>query len=155
MGGPIDRARVGETPVMSADLARRCDAIEESYEVMLAFAARGVSGEGEGESAVPIREYLRRFDAALTGLGECAAGLVDDLNLEPAAPYAAFTDLLERDARAAQAAIRLVLAQPSLSSQLVDNLNASLHVRTVLTDLFLIDEVLKTHATSAKPASVD
>lgn len=139
----------------SADLARRCDAIEESYEFMLGFAARGVSGEGEGESVIQIRDYLRRFDAALTGLGESVAGFVEDLHLEPAAHYVAFIDLLDRDARAAQAAIRLILAQPSLSSQLVDNLNASIHVRTVLTDLFLIDEVLKAHPRSAKPANAD
>ena len=42
-----------------------------------------------------------------------------------------------------RAAIQLVLAQPSISSQLVDNLNASIHLRALLTDLFLIDEVLK------------
>ena len=40
--------------------------------------------------------------------------------------------------------MRLVLAQPAISSQLVDNLNASIHLRALLTDLFLIDEVLKT-----------
>ena len=39
----------------------------------------------------------------------------------------------------------MVLAQPSISSQLVDNLNASIHLRALLTDLFLIDEVLKAH----------
>jgi hypothetical protein len=36
-----------------------------------------------------------------------------------------------------------VLAQPAISSQLVDNLNASIHVRALLTDLFLLDEALK------------
>ncbi len=39
--------------------------------------------------------------------------------------------------------MRLVLAQPAISSALIDNLNASLHLRTLLTDLFLIDEILK------------
>ncbi len=39
--------------------------------------------------------------------------------------------------------LQLVLAQPSISSQLIDNLNASIHLRAVLTDLFLLDEVLK------------
>ena len=38
-----------------------------------------------------------------------------------------------------------MLAQPSISSQLVDNLNASIHLRALLTDLFLIDEVFKAH----------
>ncbi len=52
--------------------------------------------------------------------------------------------VLDRDARDAQAAVQLVLAQPVISSQLVDNLNASIHLRALLTDLFLIDEALKT-----------
>ena len=41
------------------------------------------------------------------------------------------------------AAIDLVLAQRAISSQIVDNLNASIHLRALLTDLFLIDEILK------------
>ena len=48
-----------------------------------------------------------------------------------------------RLARDAQAALQLVLAQPAISSQLVDNLNASIHLRALLTDLFLIDEIFK------------
>ena len=51
--------------------------------------------------------------------------------------------MLDRDAGAALAAVRLVQAQPSISSQLVDNLNASIHLRALLTDLFLLDEILK------------
>jgi len=53
--------------------------------------------------------------------------------------------VLERDALDSRAAVQLVLAQPAISSQLIDNLNASIHLRALLTDLFLIDEVLKTH----------
>jgi len=37
---------------------------------------------------------------------------------------------------------RSVEAQASISSQLVDNLNAGIHLRAVLTDLFLVDELL-------------
>jgi hypothetical protein len=37
----------------------------------------------------------------------------------------------------------MVLAQPSIGSQIVDNLNANIHVRALLTDLFLIDEIIK------------
>ena len=47
------------------------------------------------------------------------------------------------------AAVELVLAQPSISSQLVDNLNASIHLRALLTDLFLIDELLKSQPAAA------
>jgi hypothetical protein len=35
-----------------------------------------------------------------------------------------------------------VLARPDIGSQLVDNLNASMHLRALLTDLFLIDEAI-------------
>jgi len=76
--------------------------------------------------------------------------LIDVFNLEAYEPpldfpirYRAFIAVIGRDGSDAQAALRLVLAQPSISSQIIDNLNASIHVRALLTDLFLIDEVLK------------
>ena len=50
--------------------------------------------------------------------------------------------LFRSDARASHAALRVVLGRPRISSQLVDNLNASVHVRALLTDLFLLDEAL-------------
>jgi hypothetical protein len=40
--------------------------------------------------------------------------------------------------------LRLVLAQPGISSQMIDNINASIHVRALLTDVFIVDEILKT-----------
>jgi hypothetical protein len=46
-----------------------------------------------------------------------------------------------------------VQAQPSISSQLIDNLNASIHLRALLTDLFLIDEILRRQPVDARPAS--
>jgi hypothetical protein len=57
--------------------------------------------------------------------------------------YTNFLDLLCADTTNALAAMELVLAQPRISSQLIDNLNASLHVRTLLTDVFLLDEILQ------------
>ena len=47
----------------------------------------------------------------------------------------------------------MVLAQPSISSQLIDNLNASIHLRALLTDLFLIDELLKPETAAAGSGS--
>ena len=125
-----------------AALAARCDAIEEAYEFMLAFASQGLPSEGAGEGS-QIREYLRRFDIALTDLSAVLVEFVARLGVEPAAPYHAFIAVLERDARDAQAALHLAMAQPAIGSQLIDNLNASIHVRALLTDLFLIDELLK------------
>ena len=125
------------------ELHDRCNAIEESYEYMLAYAAQGVSGDPGSQTGGQVRDYLVRTDTALTDLADVFRRLVVEAKVESADAYETFIRMLERDAQAAQAAIRLALAQPAISSQLVDNLNASIHVRTLLTDLFLVDEILK------------
>ena len=126
---------------MPPDLTDRVNAIEECYEFMLAYAAQGLPGDAGVTSGGQLREFLRRAAEALRGLAEAYASVIP----EPAAPYQPFLAVLKRDAADALAAIELVRAQPSLSSQLIDNLNANIHVRALLTDLFLIDEVLKAH----------
>lgn len=128
-------------------LKQRIDAIEEAYEFMLAYAAQGLSGDEEGGSTSEVREQLRRSDQALEGLAGLLRRVVEEKRLQPAARYQSFVAVVERDARDAQSAIQLVLAQPSISSQLIDNLNALIHLRALLTDLFLIDEILQAHGT--------
>ena len=125
-----------------AELNSRCNSIEECYEFMLAYAAQGLPSD---QSNSQIREFLNKCDAALTDLAAFLNDFVARLNTPSTAPYASFMAVIDRDAQDAQAAVQLVLAQPSISSQLVDNLNASIHLRALLTDLFLIDEVLKSH----------
>jgi hypothetical protein len=120
----------------------RCDAIEECYEFMLAYAAQGVSGEAGQANAGQLRTLLGGAEGAVEGLAAAFRAAVVEAALTPLETYEAFIDVLDRDARDSLAAIRLVLAQPAISSQLVDNLNASIHVRALLTDLFLIDEIL-------------
>jgi hypothetical protein len=124
-------------------LQARTDDIEQAYEYFLGYAAQGLPTESGG--GIQIRDYLKKLDAALDGLGVFFAGLVAALKLD-AATYRPFIEVIDRDARDSQAAVRLVLAQPSIHSQLIDNLNANIHVRALLTDLFLIDEALKPHA---------
>lgn len=124
-------------------LKQRIDAVEAAYEFMLAYAAQGVTGEEEGGSGMEIRAQLKRSEEALEGLAGLVKELVAARGLEPTQPYSSFIDVLDRDARSAQAAIQLVLAQRAISSQLIDNLNALIHLRSLLTDVFLIDEVLK------------
>jgi hypothetical protein len=126
-------------------LAARCEAIEACYEFMLAYAAQGVVDEAGSPTSGQLRTFLQRAEQALDGLAGSCRAAVDDGGLQPVDRYAAFIDVLDRDACSALAAVRLVLAQPSIGSQLIDNLNASIHVRALLTDLFLIDEILKTH----------
>ena len=128
-----------------AEFNARIDIIEEAYEFFLAYASQGLSSDKDNDTGRQAREYLKRCDLALTTLGEFLRGFVGRLGLDPAAPYLAFIQVIEADARQAQAAVQLVLAQPAISSQMVDNLNASIHRRALLTDLFLIDEVLKAH----------
>ena len=128
-------------------LKERIGAVEEAYEFMLAYAAQGVTGEEEGGSTTEIRAQLKRTEEALEGLAALFEELVATKGLKPAEPYRSFIGVLERDAASAQAAVQLALAQRAISSQLIDNLNALIHVRSLLTDLFFIDEILKLQQT--------
>jgi hypothetical protein len=125
------------------ELERRVDAIEASYELMLAYAAQGVRSDAQSSNGPQLREFLARFDAALTGLADLYRRLLAIEQPDRQGAYTAFLEVLTQDARAAQAGLQVVMAQPGISSQLVDNLNASIHVRALLTDVFLIDELLK------------
>ena len=125
------------------DLKERIEAIEACYEYMLAYAAQGALDDRASRGGSQLRELLGKAARAAAGLGTATAAAV--AALEPAAPYRDFRNLLEADAAKALAALELVLAQPRISSQLVDNLNASLHVRTLLTDVYLLDEALRVH----------
>jgi hypothetical protein len=134
------------------EISTRCAAIEECYEFMLAYAGQGLNGDEGNRSSGEVRDYLHRAVEALSGLAEAYATAVKQRSLQPAEPYNAFLAVLDRDARDSLAAIQIVLAQTTLSSQLIDNLNASIHVRALLTDLFLVDEILKPQRMQAKPA---
>jgi hypothetical protein len=129
---------------MPAGFQERSNTIEECYEFMLAFAAQGRPGD-EGSQ---VREFLNRAVHALDGLAESFGAAVEQAGLEPAEKYRAFLAVLDRDARDSLAAVDLVLAQPVIGSQLVDNLNASIHLRAVLTDLFLAGEILRKYLPS-------
>lgn len=124
------------------EVRKRIETIEESYEFFLAYAAQGLTREGASQSGGEVRRFLERTEEALSGLADAMAGVVESDGLEPAEPYSDMIDVLRRDAEATSAAVRLVLAQHGISSQLIDNFNASIHVRALLTDLFLLDEVL-------------
>jgi hypothetical protein len=128
---------------MRDQLKERCGKIEECYEFMLAYAAQGLRTEPGGGTGSQIRMLLTRCDQALDGLGDVFTEIARVEQLQPADKYRAFIAMLNRDASDARAAVGLVLAQPSISSQLIDNLNASIHLRSLLTDLFLIDEIVR------------
>jgi len=122
-------------------VAEAIDAIESTYELMLAYAAQG--REREEDDPLGVRQALRRADAALDVL---EAATPNDMGSPGGAvdqATASMLSVLKQDVAKARAAFRFVLAQRSIGSQMIDNVNASIHVRALLTDLFLIDEALK------------
>jgi hypothetical protein len=134
------------------DVRERCNAIEECYEFMLAFAAQGLPSDRGSGSGSQVREQLSRAVEALSGLANAYSSAVKQ-DGQPVEPYRAFLTVLDRDANDSLAAIEMVRAQPVISSQVIDNLNASIHLRALLTDLFLIDETFKLQQISEKPAT--
>ena len=131
-----------ETSTGGATVAQRIEAMEEAYEFMLAYAARGVVIEDAADEP-GIRSFLQQMVDALDDLPATVAAEASPLSPALARACGAFVTVLAADAAAALPAVRLVLALPSISSQMIDNLNANIHLRALLADLFLIDETLK------------
>ena len=136
------------------ELKARIDTIEESYEFFLAYAAQGVSGDQATKSSGQAREFLQRSETALPELADLFVKVVEEQRVDQPQYYQDFIDVLRQDASVALSAIRLVLIQKSISSQMVDNLNAMIHLRALLTDVFLIDEMLspRVQGTATPPA---
>ena len=134
------------------DLRRRLDSIESAYEYMLAYAAQGLPSESGGRDRGRIRGELDSLASALDGLAAAFERFGAAESVDAREQHRDFERVLADDAVKALAAVRLVLAQPGISSQLVDNLNASLHLRALLTDVFLLDEVLKVLGSSVPAA---
>ena len=126
-------------------LDERIDAIEAGYEFMLAYAAQGrisdsdASGSGAG---FQLREFLHKMESALEGLG---AEVAEAARKQGAVADAAgdFLGAVDDDARKALSLVRLVMAQRNISSMLIDNVNGSIHLRALLTDLFVVAEAFK------------
>ena len=127
----------------SEDLEARIEAIEAGYEFMLAYAAQGRESDKGATAGRNIREFLDRMAVALDGLGAVARARAREIDPQLSLSGDAFFGAVDADARVALAALRLVLAKSDISSQLIDNLNALIHLRALLTDLFVLDEALK------------
>jgi hypothetical protein len=136
---------------MAHEFLERSLTIEECYEFMLAYAGQGLPSDEGSQSGGQIRDFLDRAVKALTGLTESCAQALEEQERGPTDKHPAFLLVLDRDARDSLAALDIVLAQSAISSQLIDNLNASIHVRALLTDLFLVGEILRTRR-KPKPA---
>ena len=127
------------------NLSERIDTIESGYEFMLAYAAQGretdrdAGGSGAG---FELREFLQKMATALDGLGVEIMSAAEKQEAE-FGPSKVFLETVDDDAQKALALIKLVMAKPDVSSLLIDNVNASIHLRALLTDLFIIDEAFK------------
>lgn len=117
---------------------RAClDTIEGAYEFMLAYAAQGRDTDAGQTIGPSIRSTLSELHAALSNIAEQLR------DAHPGDRHSGFIDTLTDDARKAASSVQLALQCDRISSQLVDNLNASIHLRATLTGLFLADEALK------------
>ncbi|MDH3230130.1 MAG: hypothetical protein OEN55_10085 [Alphaproteobacteria bacterium] len=112
------------------------DAVEEAYEFMLAYAAQGRKREAQDEGASKIRDYLNRFASALGAMEEAAPDALSGAAAEP------FRDRFLADMAVMRSVIAVLLEQPSISSDMVDNTNGLIAVRSFLTDLFFIDQAM-------------
>lgn len=137
MATPADDATAAGKPDNIADAI---DAIEETYDFLLAYAAQG--REPETADPMGVRLYLTRAVDGIDYLGAVKAAELGASEGSVADATEALLAVLRDDAMKARAAISFILAQPAIGSQMIDNLNASIHLRALLTDIFLLDETL-------------
>ena len=114
-------------------LEAHIEVVETAYEFLLAYAAQGREDDLEGPGR-KSREVLAELDGALAEIHR---------SLDPQNP---FSDVVADDIGKTRRALALVMSQPRISSELIDNLNASIHLRAVLTDLFLLSEAIRLSA---------
>jgi hypothetical protein len=131
-----------------SELSGRIEIIERGYEYLLAYAAQGRQNDQGSEARARLTEMFEALDG-LGGLVERAVnagsggGADARARTGAVAQAAAFVEAVQQDAAKARGAIGLVLSRPAISSLLVDNLNASIHVRALLTDCFLVEQAYK------------
>src|SRR5258708_12994614 len=121
---------------MPPEIWEHINTVEECYEFMLAYAARGHSSDEGSKPGGQICEFLQRAATAIANVAEECSAEVQEEGLEPVEKYRSFLAVLDRDARDSLAAIEMVLAQPSISSQLIDNLNAPIPLPPLPTHFF-------------------
>jgi hypothetical protein len=123
----------GERLTDVKNLEKDIEVVESGYEFLLAYAAQG--RPPHDEDAYPPPHARPTLGDMLASMQNVLAALGDSEH--------EYEQVIADDIRKASATIRFVLAQPKMSSELVDNLNASIHLRAVLTDFFLYSETFK------------
>ncbi|NKB34909.1 MAG: hypothetical protein GKR91_17575 [Pseudomonadales bacterium] len=119
------------------DIEESIEAIESGYEFLLAYAAQGRPPSDETDGPGPhARPTIEGMVSAMKFIVRAFANSKDE-----------FEQLIAEDCVKAGAALAFMLKQKKIGSEVVDNLNASIHLRAVLTNLFLYSEALRPLAT--------
>lgn len=118
---------------MNEEIRRRIEEIEEAYEFMLAYAAQGRAEEGA--DGTQIRNFLTRF-------GKAAAAIPDMLETIAAEESVGFLARFREDSKTMASVIEIMLARGNISSEVVDNANGLIAVRSYLTSLFFLDKAV-------------
>ena len=140
---------------MPTEIEDLCETIEDCYEFTLSYAAKGVAADEGSTLGQQLREKLTHSAQAMRQLEGAGVALLKTGQWMPAEKYKAFFDVMARDAKDSAAAVELVLVQPVIGTQLIDNLNASIHLRALLTDLFLVTEILAARQAQSKPVAAE
>ncbi len=123
---------------MSTALQQDIDAVDSAYEFLLAYAAQGREDD-VGGPAPRARDILAELDEALVNI----VARLSEADSDTSDERRQFDTLVIEDIAKSLTALALVRTQSRISSELVDNLNASIHLRTVLTNLWLLSETLE------------
>ena len=72
------------------ELNARINTIEEAYEFMLAYASQGLSSDQGSDVGTQAREFLKRCDGSLDGLGPFLSAFIERRGLEPLARFVGY-----------------------------------------------------------------
>ena len=119
------------------EIRKNIELVEEAYEFMLAYAAQGRADEGAGPDGAHIRTFLKQFSDATDRI-------IEDLDKlsEPNEAMETFIKSAESDAKTVKSVMAIMLQKENISSEMVDNANGLITVRSYLTALFFIDKAV-------------
>ena len=122
----------------SAAIRENIEIVEEAYEFMLAYAAQGRAEEGAGPDGAHIRTFLARFAEAAGAMRPQAGALMAGGKSDGGA----LLDSFQRDSDTVLSVLHLLLGRDNISSEMIDNTNGLIVMRSYLTTLFFIDKAI-------------
>ncbi len=122
------------------NLEEEIEVVESGYEFLLAYAAQGRPPQDESGMGPHPRPTLENMLQAMKNVSQALANTQND-----------FEQVVLEDLKKSGAAVGFVLAQKKIGSEVIDNLNASIHLRAVLTDFFLYSEAFRPLSVAPEP----